>query len=252
MNFVSLFFISLFIISYQNPYVKLSGKPISSDSEKESPLNNAFDGDSSTTFKSQKASEGWIGLKLDSKYKITKIGVAFPENAAKGDYLLAIIEGSIDPTFLDAEPLYMITNEIKPGEMLYLPINSNHRFKYIRYIGPTNSYCIISELEIYGDDELDDNKINSKEIKEEEYYYQPTNIPLVVIRTEDSVEPYDKENYITCSVTIIKDNKQDTNEKGKIKLRGNATLRLEKKSYRIKFDEQITPLGMKANAKSWT
>ena len=71
LNFVSLFFISLFIISYQNPYVKLSGKPISSDSEKESPLNNAFDGDSSTTFKSQKASEGWIGLKLDSKYKIT-------------------------------------------------------------------------------------------------------------------------------------------------------------------------------------
>ena len=164
MNFVSLFFISLFIISYQNPYVKLSGKPISSDSSKESSLNNAFDGDSSTTFKSQKASEGWIGLKLDSKYKITKIGVAFPENAAKGDYLLAIIEGSIDPTFLDAEPLYMITNEIKPGEMLYFPINSNNRFKYIRYVGPTNSYCIISEWEIYGEDELYDNKRNSKEI----------------------------------------------------------------------------------------
>ena len=173
LNFSSLFFISLFIISHQNQYVKLSGKPISSDSAKESPLNNAFDGDMSTVFKSQKASEGWIGLKLDSKYKLTKIGVAFPENVSKGDYLLAIIEGSTDPTFLDAETLYMITNEIKPGEMFYLPINSNHRFKYIRYVGPTNSYCIMSELEIYGDDELDDVQksfdINDKIAKEGDY-----------------------------------------------------------------------------------
>ena len=252
LNFFSLFFISLFIISHQNPYVKLSGKVISSDSSKDSPLNNAFDGDISTTFKSQKDSDGWIGLKLDSKYKITRIGVAFPENSVKEDYLLAIIEGSIDPTFYDSQTLYMITNEIKPGEMFYFPLNSNHKFKYIRYIGPSNRYCIISELEIYGDDELDDNKIGNKNNKEEEYYYQPTNLPLVVIQTEESVEPYNKENYISCSVTIIKDNKKDTKENGKIKLRGNATLRLEKKSHRIKFDEQIRPLGMKAKAKSWT
>ena len=179
LNFASLFFISLFIISYQNPYVKLSGKPISSDSAKESPLNNAFDGDMSTVFKSQKASEGWIGLKLDSKYKLTKIGVAFPENVSKGDYLLAIIEGSTDPTFLDSETLYMITSEIKPGEMFYLPINSNHRFKYIRYVGPTNSYCIMSELEIYGDDELDDvqksfdinDEIVNKEVEKRKHHY---------------------------------------------------------------------------------
>ena len=170
LNFFSLFFISLFIISFQNPYVKLSGKSISSDSPKESELNNAFDGDISTLFKSQKASEGWIGLKLDSKYKITKIGVAFPETVAKQDYLLAIIEGSTDPTFLEAETLYMITNEIKTGEMFYLPITSNHRFKYIRYVGPTGSYCIISEFEIYGDDELNDNKMKSKETKED--YHQ--------------------------------------------------------------------------------
>ena len=41
-------------------------------------------------------------------------------------------------------------------------------------------------------------------------------------------------------------------EKAKIKLRGNATLRLEKKSYRIKFDEKQNPLSMPAKAKSWT
>lgn len=127
----------------------------------------------SMVFKFQKTSERWIGLKLDSKYKLTKIGVAFPENVWKGDYLFVIIEGSTDPTFLDAEILYMITNEIKPGEIFYLPINSNHRFKYIRYVGPTNSYCIMSELEIYGDDELDDVQKNfdiNKEIGKNAFF----------------------------------------------------------------------------------
>jgi len=29
---------------------------------------------------------------------------------------------------------------------------------------------------------------------EEDYYYQGTNLPLVIIHTEESVEPYDKDN----------------------------------------------------------
>ena len=253
LNIFSIIIISLFIFSNQNPCIKLSGKPISSDSIFSSEINNAFDGDISTIFKSSLASNGYIGLKLDSKYIITKIGVAFPLTAKKEDYLLAIIEGSNDPIFSDSIPLYMITEEIKLGEMFYISIKSSLRYKYIRYIGPNNKYCIISVLEIYGDDELNDND-KQFEIKNnnEEYYYQPTNLPLVIIQTEDSMEPYNKENYVSCSVSIIKDNKKTTEEKGKIKLRGNATLRLEKKSFRIKFDQKIKPLGMTAKAKSWT
>ena len=63
---------------------------------------------------------------------------------------------------------------------------------------------------------------------EQEYYYQATNLPLMIIHTEEAVEPVDKENYITCSITIIKDNKVDTKGKGKIKLRGIKTLELKK------------------------
>lgn len=220
---VLLFFLP-FIQKLNSP-VKLSGKPISSDSKS---LINAFDGDLSTDFKSEKPSNGWLGLQLDSKYKIKKIGVAFPKDSKKEDYLLGILEGSNDQTFIDADPLYMITEEIKNNEINYFEIKSTKKYEYIRYIGPNDKNCIISELEVYEDSKINTNLKSIIVSKEQEYYYQATNLPLIVIHTEEAVEPVDKENYITCSITIIKDNKVDTKGKGKIKLRGNMTLRLKK------------------------
>lgn len=243
---IALFFIP-FIPKFNSP-VKLSGKPISSDSAS---LITAFDGDLSTNFKSEKPSNGWIGVQLDSQYKIKKIGVAFPTDSKKEDYLLGIIEGSNDPTFIEADPLYMITEEIKNNEMNYFEIKSIQKYEYIRYIGPNNKNCIISELEVYEDSKINTNLKSIIVSSEQEYYYQATNLPLVVIHTEESVEPVDKENYITCSITIIKDNKVDTKGKGKIKLRGNMTMQLNKKPYKIKFDDKQSPLGMPANAKKW-
>ena len=214
----------------------------------------AFDDDLSTYFKASEAKNGWIGLKLDSKYLITKIGYAFPKDSKKEDYLLGIFEASNEPNFYDSVVLFMITQEAKTGEMNYVTLQLNQRFKYIRYVGPNNKYSIISELEIYGDDELGTNEklIKSKIMDEDEdYYYQPTNLPLMIINTENSEMPEDKENYITCVITIIKDNKMVSKEKAKIKLRGNSTSRLDKKSFRIKYDKKQSPLDLPANAKSW-
>jgi len=256
-KFFNVIFLSLLILSTENAYVKLSGKKISSEPLTSPSIINAFDDDLTTSFTSKEASKGWIGLKLDSKYLITKIGLAFPINSKKEDYLLSILEGSNEPTFSDSTVLYMVTEELKLGEMNYIPIKTNIRYKYIRYIGPNSKYCVISELEIYGDDELGTStRINSfasssKNDDDEDYYYQATNLPLVTINTEDSIEPFDKENYITCTVTIIKDNKIVTKEKAKIKLRGNSTSRLDKKSYRLKFDSKQKILDMPAKAKNW-
>ena len=250
LNYFFILFLSLFILSYQDTHVKLSGKIISSDPLTSSFISNAFDGDISTYFKSSQESNGWIGLKLDSKYIITQIGFAFPKDSDQKDYLLGIIEAANEPTFVESIPLYMITAEMKLGEMNYISIKSSERYKYIRYIGPNKKYSIISELEIYGDDELGVNEKARND--DEEYYYQATNIPLVILQTEDSVEPFDKETYIGCKVTIIKDNKKENEEKGRVKLRGNATFRLEKRSYRLKFDSKVRLIGMQAKAKSWT
>ena len=249
----TLIFLSLLILSSENANMKLNGKIISSDPLTSPSINNAFDGDLSTSFTSKEASKGWIGLKLDSKYLITKIGLAFPINSKKEDYLLSILEGANEPTFTDSTILYMITEELNLGEMNYISIKTNNRYKYIRYIGPNNKYCIISELEIYGDDELGTNtRLNVLSSKnDKDYYYQATNLPLVIINTEDSVEPFDKETYITCTVTIIKDNKIVKKEKARIKLRGNSTSRLDKKSYRLKFDSKQKILDMPAKAKNW-
>ena len=70
------------------------------------------------------------------------------------------------------------------------------------------------------------------------YYYQASNLSLVVIHTKDAEEPYDKEHYIDATVTIIKDNKRDTEATATIRLRGNSTSNLDKKPYRIKFNEK--------------
>lgn len=250
----TILFLSLLILSNENPYVKLVGKPISSEKVTYALINNAFDGDLSTSFKSTEATKGWIGLKLDSKYIITKIGYAFPKDSKKEDYLLGIFEASNNPSFLDSTILYMITEEAKLGEMNYISIKTNQRYKYIRYIGPNSKYSVISELEIYGDDELGTNEelINKhKNGEEDDYYYQPTNLPLMIINTEESIDPYDKENYISCTITIIKDNKIVSKETAVIKLRGNSTARLEKKSFRIKYDSKQSPLDLPAKAKNW-
>ena len=244
--FISVIVLNLVILSKQKNYIKLSGDQISSESSQSSSnVNNAFDGDFSTIFKSSKPSNGWIGLKLESKFTISRIGVSFPNNAKKEEYLLGIFEGANDASFFESNPIFMITEELELGKINYFEIKSNIKYQYFRYIGPNNSSCIISELEIYRDEESETNN-------EEDNYYQLTNLPLIVINTEDSVEPYDKENYINCNVLIVKDNKKDTEAKGKIKLRGNATFRLDKKPYRIKFDNKQKPLDMPAKAKSWT
>ena len=231
-------FILLFIYKYNKDTTqKLSGNPISSDSP--SLLINAFDGNVQTIFKSEKPSNGWIGLQLDGQYKITKVGVAFPKDSKKEDYLLGIIEGSNDPTFFDADPLYMITDILKDNSVNYFEIKPTKKYEYVRYIGPNNKACIIADLEIYGEGKVDPN-LNSKIVSEEDnnYYYQATNIPLIVIHTKDAEEPYDKKNEIEATVTIIKDNKKEIESKAKIRLRGNSSSTLKKKPYRIKFDEK--------------
>jgi hypothetical protein len=230
---------------------KLSGKPISSDSSSSS-LINAFDGNIQTIFKSEKPSNGWIGLQLDGQYKITKIGVAFPEGSKEEEYLLGILEGSNDPTFIDADPIYMIIDKLNENSVNYFEIKTTKKYEYIRYIGPNNKNCIIADLEIYGEGKID-TKLNSIMVNEEDnnYYYQASNLPLVVIHTKDAEEPYDKEHYIDATVTIIKDNKKDTEATAKIRLRGNSTSNLDKKPYRIKFNEKQSPLGMLAKAKNW-
>ena len=219
---------------------KLTGTPISSDYSSPS-IVNPFDGDMNTEFKSSLSSLGWVGLKLDSKYQITKIGYAV-KTTDKSDFLLGVFEGSNDVSFVETYPLSMILDGT-PNQLNYIEIKVTKKFKYIRYVGPAKKYCQISLLEIYTDED--------KEAEEDKYFYQPTNIPLISIHIEDSIEPFDKNNYHDCHILITDKNQKNAEATAKIKVRGNATQRLEKKPYRLKFDSKISPLSLSAKAKSW-
>ena len=221
----------------------IKGTPISSDSSSKS-LSNAFGGDISTEFKSSKESNGWIGLELDNTYRITKIGWSQKESD-KENYLLGIFEGGNDPSFFDAIPLTMIVEEGKDGEINYINIDVTRSFKYVRYVGPNGKYSIISQLEFYGYEKIE-NEV------EEEKLYQPTGIPLIVIQTEGAVEPADKETDVICQITVINNGKAENKEKGTIKLRGNSTLKSDKNPYKIKFDTKQKLLDLPAKAKKWS
>ena len=139
----------------------------------------------------------------------------------------------------------MIVEVGKEGEINYINIDVTRSFKYVRYVGPNGKYSIISQLEFYGYEKIE-NEV------EEEKLYQPTGIPLIVIQTEGAVEPADKETDVICQITVINNGKAQNKEKGTIKLRGNSTLKSDKNPYKIKFDTKQKLLDLPAKAKKWS
>ncbi len=134
----------------------------------------------------------------------------------------------------------MIKEEGKSGQMNYAEIKVDQKFKYVRYVGPNGKFSVISEFEVYGD---------TSGSEEGGKFYQPTGIPLVIIHSQDSKEPSDKNTDINCNVLVIDGNKKDAKESGTIKLRGNATTRLEKRPYKFKLANKTRLAGMPGKSK---
>ena len=224
---------------------KLEGKPISSDVNNEK-ISLAFDGDLSTNFISEN-NFGWIGIELLYPSKITKIGFYnnFPDINV---YLLGIFQGANDKTFFDAIPLNMIINEEKKNEINYADINCDQIFKYIRYVGPWESYSLISIFEIYGIEYPD-----TEPILHPTKIFQPTNIPLLIINTENGemLTGYDKEKKLQSNLIFINNNKIKSAHKASIKLRGNSSLNTDKKSYTINLEEKSKILDIPNKSKKF-
>lgn len=81
------------------------------------------------------------------------------------------------------------------------------------------------------------------------------NLPLIEIEVENNGFPTDKENYLKCSFSMTNTENEeydlsvDMGEVG-IRLRGNSTMGMEKKPFRIKFSEKQSLFGLAKN-KSW-
>ena len=240
-----IFIFLLFLGKINSQEKKLKGIPISSD-DISFVSNFPFDGDLSTYFFSS-LDFGWIGEELEYPSIITKIGF-YHEVPDIHMYLLGMFQGSNERDFIDAVPLYMITEEEKKGEINYIKIDCKQNFKYIRYVGPMYSGSIISEFEIYGIENH-----NNDEIIQFANIYQPTNIPLLIINTENGTMllGYDKEIKLNSNIIIIDNNEIKTKRNAKIKLRGNSSLNADKKSYTINFEETTKLLDIPNPSKKW-
>ena len=204
----------------------------------------AFDGDLNTFFASWERSYTWAGLDLGTPHVITKVGWS-PRNDGQGEkrMVLGVFEGSNREDFMDALPIYIITEKGTIGQLSHADVSCSRGFRYVRYIGPSDARCNVAELEFYGHEGVGDDS----------HLTQLTNLPVVSIHTKDNVVPYDKEHLIEAQISIISDNGTTLlSEPGTIRERGNASRSFPKKPWRIKFDKKQRVLDAPAKAKKWT
>lgn len=206
---------------------------------------NAFDGNPDTFFASFEKSYTWVGLDLGTPHIITRVGW-MPRNTDDGpqSVVLGIFEGANREDFMDAVPIFMIDAEGSVHEMSYADLQCSKGFRYVRYVGPSEAQCVIAEVEFYGHEGLGDDS----------RFYRLTNLPTVVIHTQDGVIPFDKETQIISQLTILGDDGHEEilTGPGTIRERGNASRLFPKRPYRIKFDSKQRVLGSPAKAKKWT
>ena len=122
-----------------------------SKSTKVNTCKDAFDGDLNTYFASWERSYTWAGLDLGEPYIITRVGWS-PRNDGQGEkrVQLGVFEGANREDFMDALPIYIITEKGKIGQMSYADVSCSRGFRYVRYVGPSDARCNIAELEFYG------------------------------------------------------------------------------------------------------
>ncbi len=230
---------------------KLTGTPIGTErcwnyESNKLVLNQAsklFDGNLYNYFATEARSYTWAGLDLGEPHVITRVGWA-PRNDSLGPgrMVMGVFQGANSPDFLDAVPIYLITEAGTIGRIDYADVDCSKGFRYVRYVGPSDARCNVAELEFYGhpgegtDDGL----------------YQFSNLPTVVINTVNAQEPYDKEHNIISNIIIIDDRKVNVEQSGSVRERGNASRAFPKKPWRIKFDKKQKPLDAPAKAKKWT
>ena len=111
----------------------------------------AFDGDLSTCFASYDRSRTYVGLDLGEPHVITRVGWS-PRNDyyGPGRVVLGVFQGANSPDFMDAVPLYIITEVGVIGTMHHADVDCSLGFRYVRYVGPADARCNIAELEFYG------------------------------------------------------------------------------------------------------
>lgn len=195
-------------------------------------------------------SRSWVGLDLGIPYVIDRVGWC-PHNDASS-VVLGLFEGSNRADFMDAIPLYMITEEGPKGQFSHANVQVSRGFRYVRWCAPANTSSDIADVEFYGfAGEGNDSQ-----------FYQLTNLPTLSYHTYSGQEPYDKVHELESEMCIIYDGGTRLQEYPiLVRERGNGS-RYEaflKRPYRVKFNDgkshhmlKDSPLQSPAKSKKWT
>ena len=186
-------------------------------------------------------------ITLSDDYIITRISWTKKDDY-KFNYLLGIFEGDNDPSFSNAVPIAMIKEVDNFNQENYIDIIPKV-YKYIRYIPPNKNKTDIFPIKLYGQLRSEKNQNLKVDLNLD---FQPTNLPLISIHTENSIKPIKKDEELNCKVIITNKGKIETKADAKIKVRGKSTSMQEKKPYRLKFQNEQKILGLEGSYKKWT
>jgi hypothetical protein len=110
----------------------------------------AFDGNLSTFFDAPTASGSWAGMDLGSVKVITSISYA-PRSGWASRMVGGVFQASNSATFSSGVVnLFTVTSTPATGVLTTVTISNTSAYRYVRYIGPANSYCNIAEAEFFG------------------------------------------------------------------------------------------------------
>lgn len=213
---------------------------------------NAFDNDATTYFSAYYSSMEYVGLDLGSPHVITRIGVV-PKLGASGasKMLLGVFEGANRPDFMDAFPLYLISETPTSSMLNFYDVNVSRGFRYVRYVGPAKSNCEVADIQFYGYEGAGDDS----------RFYQVTAIPTLSIHVKDNGVPQSKGQDFESQMTLVYEGGTMVQEYPLlVRVRGNFSASHENKPYRIKFNDGKSHHMLKgsandespAKAKKWT
>ncbi|TDX02098.1 cellulose binding domain-containing protein [Dinghuibacter silviterrae] len=116
----------------------------------------AMDGNLATYFDAPQGSGDWVGidLGLDTSATITRVSYV-PRVNYPGRMLGGVFQGANLPDFSDAVPLYTVS--VSPTQGVYNdePVTDSIRYRYLRYVSPTNGYCNVAEIQFWGYKNID-------------------------------------------------------------------------------------------------
>lgn len=116
----------------------------------------AFDGNISTYFDYLNANGGYTGIDLGSGNAKRIVKIRYyprPNDDPNTDECQRMVGGKFQGSNTSTSSGYidLFTISVKPGwSWTEVTITNSNTFRYLRYLGPDNSYCNVAEVEFYG------------------------------------------------------------------------------------------------------